>query len=300
MAHTLAGLPPRALAFIGLAFFLFAALDTTAKSLVLAGYAPLFVVWVRFVTHLLFGLLLLQPWKHPQCYVTHYAWQHIVRGLLLVVTTLCNFIALQYLQLAETITIFLTSPMIVALLAGPILGEWLGLRRWLAIMVGFVGVLIVIRPGSALFDWPVLFSLSATLTYSLYAITTRRMAAESSESLLMYSALVAAVALSPAVFVFGQWPGSTADFLRFGSMGVLGALGHWGLIQASKLAPASLLAPAVYTQLIWMTLFGWLFFAELPDAWTIIGGAVIVSSGLYLWIRERHINKLSYSTEHTD
>lgn len=279
--------PARAIGLIFTAYLLFAALDTTVKWLVLQGYHPLFLAWIRFFGHLLLAIIWLAPWKNKHLY-SLVRWKlQMLRASFLCGATFFNFIALKFLQLSTTITLLLASPFIVALLAGPLLKEWVGPRRWIAIGIGFIGVLVVIRPGTSMFQWPMIYSLISTVFLSLYFISTRYLHGESSDSLLIFSAAFATIFLLPVLFVFGQWPQSTLHWVLLTALGLLGAIGHWCFIEAVKLADASVLAPSVYSQLIWMIIFGWLIFSEKPDNWTLAGASIIVFSGLYLWARER-------------
>ena len=280
--------PTRAWFLILPAFVCFSLLDASAKWLVLAGFAPLFVVWCRYVGHVLFILVALRSWAHPETLRTVHPWLQIVRGTLLATGTLCNFIALQYLQLAETMAIFLASPMLITALSGPLLGEWAGWRRWLAVVVGFAGVLVVVRPGTDSFQFGMIYSLVALGATALYFIMTRRMTeTESDESMIVYGGLAPAVVLLPALFVQGEWPGLTLELGLLCLLGVFGAVGHLFVIKAHRIAPAPSIAPAVFSQVLWMTALGWLVFDQLPDRWTVTGIAIIVASGLYILNRER-------------
>nr|MBX2838117.1 DMT family transporter [Gammaproteobacteria bacterium] len=176
----------RSFGLILVAYFLFASLDAVAKWLATEGYEPLFLAWVRFVLHVLVGGVLLQCWKHPGRYTLSRWPLQGFRGLLLAGATISNFVAVGYLRLDQTMTLFLASPFLVALLAGPLLNEWVGLRRWIAIGVGFIGVLVVMRPGTSMFQWPILYAALATVFLSLYFISTRYLHGESSDSLLLY------------------------------------------------------------------------------------------------------------------
>jgi drug/metabolite transporter (DMT)-like permease len=269
------------------AFFCFAGLDASAKY---AGaiLAPLQIVWMRFVTHALVATAVLRPWRSPASYRPRNAPLQVARAFFLLGATFCNFYALRYLPLALTAAIFFLSPFIVTALAGPFLGEWAGRRRWLAIVIGFIGALIIIRPGLAGFHPAMLLSLAATFSYSLYGLLTRRLAViETTESLMLLPAIAAALVMIPAGLA--QWV-AVPDLLHWSLLlatGIFGALGHWVFIKAHEAAPAPVLAPFVYSQLIWMTALGYTIFGDIPDRATIIGAAVIVGSGLYLFYRER-------------
>lgn len=273
-----------------LTFMCFAALDTGAKYLVTAGYAAIFVVWCRFISHTVISFIAFQGWRRADMYrVTNMPLQ-VLRGLLLPATTLFNFMALRELQLAQTISIFLSVPMLVTAMAGPLLGEWAGPRRWAAIMVGFIGVLIVVRPGTDVFSLAIIWSILAATTYSLYSIVTRKLAMQESQpSLVFYSSIFATVLLAPSALIYGQVPGSTFDWLLLASLGAFGLGGHALLVKASRLASASKLAPFVYSQLLWMTGLGFIVFGDVPDGWTMVGASIICISGIYIMNRERQI-----------
>ena len=270
------------------AFVCFSLLDASAKWIVLAGFAPLFVTWCRFFFHLLIILVALRSWERPDLLRTRHPVLQAGRGALLACGTFTNFLALQHLQLAETMAIFLASPMVITALAGPILGEWAGWRRWLAVVIGFVGVLVVARPGTEAFQWPILYSVASLMCASLYFLVTRMMTAtETDESMIVYSGLVPAVLLSPVLFLYGEWPGLSLELALLVSLGVYGSVGHLFVIKAHRIAPAPSIAPAVFSQVIWMIALGLIVFGQWPDGWTLVGIAVIVASGLYILNRER-------------
>lgn len=283
-------MPPVAMLLAILTFMCFAALDTGAKHLVTAGYAAIFVVWCRFISHTVISFIAFQGWRRADMYRVNNMPLQVLRGLLLPATTLFNFMALRELQLAQTISIFLSVPMLVTAMAGPLLGEWAGPRRWAAIMVGFIGVLIVVRPGTDVFSLAIIWSILAATTYSLYSIVTRKLAMQESQpSLVFYSSIFATVLLAPSALIYGQVPGSTFDWLLLASLGAFGLGGHALLVKASRLASASKLAPFVYSQLLWMTGLGFIVFGDVPDGWTMVGASIICISGIYIMNRERQI-----------
>lgn len=285
-------MPPVAIGIALFSFFCFSLLDSSAKWLVVGGQAVIFVVWVRFMIQALFLLLFYQGWKNPRLWKMERPLLQIIRGVLLPVMTCLNFLALQYLQLAETISILLASPIVVAVLAGPILGEWAGPRRWAAIIIGFIGVLIVVRPGTEVFSLPIVFIILSMLCYSVYLVLTRKLASiETPESLIFYSCFFGALLFIPFAIPEAQMPVRMSDWFAFALAGMAGMIGHMGIIKASKLADAAKVTPFIYTQIIWMTLLGFLLFGDLPDAWTVIGMMVIAGSGLYLWYREHKLRK---------
>jgi drug/metabolite transporter (DMT)-like permease len=282
--------PPAAITYMVVAHLLFAFLDTSAKYIVLAGVAPLFAVWMRFAVHVVAALFLLRGWREPLRFRPANLPAHVLRGSFLFGSTICNFLALQTLQLAETTSIFFFGPMLITALAGPLLGEWAGWRRWLAILAGFVGVLVITRPGFGTFSAGHVYVLCATLSNCFYVIMTRRMAAsETSESLILFSGLAPVVLLAPTLPFSVSLPEDPWHWLILLSLGFWGALGHWFLIRAYRIATASALAPYPYLQMVWMIGFGWLIFDQLPDWWTIGGAAIIVASGLYIVHREHRL-----------
>ncbi|MCG7505618.1 DMT family transporter [Mesorhizobium retamae] len=282
-------------------YVVFSFLDTSIKYLVLAGLAPLFIAWVRFSVHVVLVMGLFRGWQNIGRFRAVNLKAHILRGMLLAGSTLCNIVALRTLQLAETTSIYFFGPMVITALAGPLLGEWAGWRRWLAILAGFIGVLVITRPGIGVFGIGHLFALGSMLSNSLYVIMTRRMAAtETPESLIFYSALAPAVILSPTLFFSATLPADAWHWTILLLLGVFGGGGHWLLIRAYKLATATALAPYPYSQMIWMIGFGYFIFGQFPDGWTLGGAAIIVASGLYILHREHRLrvrNKAALDAE---
>ncbi|MER9890994.1 DMT family transporter [Mesorhizobium sp. M0119] len=276
-------------------FFTF--LDTSSKYLVLAGVSALIVAWTRFAVHVLIVGVFLRGWREPLRFRPANLPAHLTRGLLLFGSTICNILALRTLQLAETTSIYFFGPMVITALAGPLLGEWAGWRRWLAIMSGFVGVLIITRPGIGVFGVGHLFALGSMLSNSFYVIMTRRMSAtETSESLILFSALAPAVLLLPTLPFSLSLPQDGWHWFILLMLGVFGAIGHWLLVQAYRLASTTALAPYPYSQMIWMIVSGLIVFNQFPDRWTLAGATVIVASGLYIVHREHRLRLRNRAT----
>jgi drug/metabolite transporter (DMT)-like permease len=267
----------------------FALLDTTAKYLNLY-MSTLQVVWARYTGAFLFPFILSNPWTRPGLTRTKRPWLQLVRSVLLLASTLCNFAALRYLQLDEAIALIFSTPFLVAALSGPILGEWVHWRRWTAIAVGFVGVLVVTRPGAASFHPAALLSLSAAVCYALYSISTRILArTDSNETTLFYSNIVGALALMPVVPFVWTTPGDPLVIALMVATGAIGSFGHYLLIAAHRLAPAAVLSPFIYTEIVLVTALGFLVFGDVPSRFTLTGAAIVVASGLYLLHRERKV-----------
>lgn len=274
------------IALMCLAVMSFALTDTTAKWLS-AHINVLIVVWARYVIHFALSLVVFNPWTVPGLMRTKRPGLQIIRSALLFATTALNFTALQFLQLDQTVSIMFSIPFFVALFAGPLLGERVGLERWLAIIVGFAGILLVVRPGAGGIHPAAILSLVAAATYALYSITTRMLArTDASKTTLFYTALVGSVVASiPLPFV---WE-TPRDPMVIGAMVGLGAVagaGHFVLILAHARAPAATLAPYIYTQILSMIALGWLVFGQVPSLWTLAGAAIVIASGAYLLVRD--------------
>ena len=269
------------------ALFLFAGNDATAKFL--NDFMPsVQVVWARYMSAFLLAVVLLNPVKNPRVMRTSRPWLQLGRSTLLVISTTLNFIALRYLQLDQTMTIMFATPFLVALLGGPMLGEWVGWRRWIAIIVGFAGVLLVARPGAGGIHPAALLILVSALCYALYVISTRVLSRhDSDETTNFYSNMVGAVAVSVAL-PFVWTPQSDPKVIALMcAMGLFSGFGHYLLIRAHRLAPAAVLAPFIYTEIVWMIALGFLVFGDKPNHWTLGGVAVVIASGMYLLYRER-------------
>ncbi len=271
-----------------LAVTTFACLDTTAKYLVTRAQLPLpQIVWMRFLGQMLMILLVMGLVSVPRLFTTRRLRLQLLRSGLLMASTVLNFLALRHLRLDQTMTIQFLSPMLVALVAGPLLGEWIGWRRLVAIMVGFAGIVVAIRPGFAEVPPGVVFAFGCMLTYASFMLITRYLSAyDPTDVTLAYSMVAGVVLAAPLAIAEWTWPADRYIWLLILSMGLWGALGHYIFIVAYRLAPASTIAPFIYTQLLSMTMFGYLVFGDLPDQWTLIGSAIVVASGIYLVHRE--------------
>jgi drug/metabolite transporter (DMT)-like permease len=284
----LANEPLRGILLMIAAFSTFAMLDTTAKYLV-QHYPTAQVVWARYVGHVVLAAAVLLPLHGRDLLHSRAPGLQVLRSLFLFGSTCANFAALQFLQLAETSSIMFSAPLMVAVLSIPLLGEYIGPRRWAAIFVGFIGVLIVVRPGLGLMHWAASLSLLAALFGACYQISTRKLAGvDRAVTTQFYSAIIGAIAITPLMPFVWQTPDLTGIALMM-LLGALGGFGHWMLILAHRLAPAPILAPFSYIQLLPMILLGYLVFGDFPDLWTIIGAGVVVVSGLYLLYRERRV-----------
>jgi drug/metabolite transporter (DMT)-like permease len=273
----------------------FAFLDTTAKYLN-TELDSFQIAWARYTFAFLLTSLISNPFTVPGLLSTKRPVLQVARSFLLVCATVGNFLALRWMQLDEVLSIIFTFPFLVSIISGPMLGEWIGARRWAAVGVGFCGVLLITRPGLGGAQPAALFSVAATVSYALYAVITRIVShTDSNQTSLFYSNLVGAVVLIPVVPFVWQMPPDWQSWLLLVIVGVLGSSGHFCMIAAHRLAPASTLSPFIYTQLVWVVLLGYLVFDHLPTAWTIAGATIVVGSGLYLLQRDRKVGQFPAS-----
>lgn len=285
-AHSLPASSPsaaRGIVLILLAVLGWVAMDTIGKHLVQVGHPVWQVTWARYAFHLMVMLPLLARGRLT-VRSTRPVLQLLRSGLLLIVTFLV-YTALVFLPLATVNAIGFLAPLLITALSVPLLGEQVGWRRWTAVVVGFVGVLILIRPGAGM-DPALLIPVGVALCNALYQIATRILARHDSSMTTLFWTAIGGFVISTLLLPF-HW--KQPDLAGWGMMIVLGALGclsHLAMIQAFARAPAAVIAPFVYTQLVWVIPVGYLVFGDLPDAWTLIGASVIVGSGLYVWYRE--------------
>ena len=269
------------------AVLFFSILDTGAKWLVQS--LPLLqVVFLRFLGHTIFTAAVMVPRSRLNLVRTRRPWLQFVRAMMLPCMTAMNFWALQYLQLAETGSIMFLAPVIVAVLGVRLLGERLDKGRWIAIVVGFVGVMIILQPGSRGFHPAMLVSVLQTIMYAGFILLTRLLASvDRPESTNFLSALGSTIVIAPFALLVWQMPTSALEWFVVIITGVAGGLGHYMLALAHRFAPASTLSPFIYQQILYMSLLGYLVFDDVPRSAVVIGAAIVVASGLYLLLRER-------------
>jgi drug/metabolite transporter (DMT)-like permease len=268
-------------------FLCFALLDCGAKWLVQA-LPVLQVVWLRFLFHAAFSTALLAPRLAAGLPRARRPGLQLLRASFLPLMTGMNFWSLQYLQLAETGAIQFSVPIIIALIAAPLLGERLDAARWAAIATGFAGVLVIVRPGTQGFHPALLLAILNAFLYAFYNLLTRKlMAHDSAEVTQFWSAIGATLVLTPFGFAAWQAPPEAQQWVVLVLMGIAGGLGHYLIALAHRYAPASVLAPFLYQQILWMVLLGYLVFGDVPAAAVVIGAALVIASGGYLLYRER-------------
>jgi drug/metabolite transporter (DMT)-like permease len=273
--------------FMCLAVSMFPFLNAGAKYLG-ARYPISEVVWARYAGHLIFMLIAFLPRHGPRLFQTKRFGMHVVRSVLLFVSTLLYFTALTFIPIPSAAAVSFTGPIIATALSVPLLGEAVGARRWSAVFVGFVGAMIIIRPGLGNTHWATLLVVGSAASYALYQIFTRKIAAgEHADTSITYTAVVGAIVASFGI-AFEDWvlPQGWFDLLVFISLGLIGGVGHYLVVRSVALAPMPILSPFGYGQLIGATILGYAWFGEFPDSFTWLGAAIIIASGLYITYRE--------------
>jgi len=265
----------------------FTGLDTCAKWL--SASLPITqIIWTRYVGASLIALAGSRVMSRPMTLRSKRPWLQLVRSTLLFGSTSANLLAVHQLQLSETATISFLTPIFVALLAGPLLGEKVSTERLIVIVIGFLGVVIATRPGTAAFQPIVLIAIAGVVCNSGYVLATRKLAgADTAQTTLAWTQIAGIVCLTPILPFVWREPGSAGAWLLLAALGVFGAAGHGLLIVAHRFAPAPILTPFTYTQLIWMILSGILVFGDWPAPATLVGAALVVACGAYLAVKER-------------
>jgi drug/metabolite transporter (DMT)-like permease len=263
----------------------FATMDAVGKSLMEA-YHPFQVVWARYAAQAALVAALVAP-RIATVARTRYLRLQILRSALLFGATLTGFWAFSIMPLADATAVFETAPLWITALAALVLGEKVGPRRWAGVAAGFLGAMLIVRPGAAAFQPAALLPLVAALCFASYSIATRFLGRDESPwTTFLYTAAIGAGVASLFVPLVWTTPGAF-DAARMVAMGAIGGAGQFFVILAFTAARASAIAPFTYVGLIWAIAYGWFGWGHAPDAWTAAGAAVIVGSGLYVWSRER-------------
>ncbi|KPQ11518.1 MAG: S-adenosylmethionine uptake transporter [Saliniramus fredricksonii] len=273
-----------ALMCIGVAFL--TVNDAIAKTLTQT-YSPLQILFLRNVIALPFALMIALRMGGTGALRSYRPSVHLLRGILWVAGTFLFFTSLRFLQLAEATALIFVAPFFIIALSAAFLGERVGWRRWSAVIAGFIGVLIVVRPGGATFQLASLLPVATAFVYALMMLGSRFVdSRESVWTLLLY--LTGTSALLSTVLVPFVWvPVRMEHLWLFVAIALCGTAGITMMTQAFRLAPASIVAPLDYTALLWATLLGWLIWNEMPDGVTFIGAGIIIASGVWVILRER-------------
>ncbi|HLS68391.1 MAG TPA: DMT family transporter [Kiloniellales bacterium] len=275
----------RGILWMLLAVMCFVILDTLAK-LLSDSYPVWQVVWARYAFHLVLIAIVLRGTLAKTLRTTRLPLQ-LLRSLLLVVTTGLFFLGLTVLPLADAAAVMLLVPLFVTALSVPLLREKVGPRRWAGVLIGLLGALIVIRPGTDVFVYAALLPLAAALVNAFYHITTRLLShSDSSMTTLTYSSLVGAAVMTIGLPFFWVAPDLTGWLMMIG-VGVIGGTSHFFLIKSYSEAPAAVVAPFGYSNIVWAVIFGFVIWGDLPDFWTLLGAGILIASGLYIFHREQ-------------
>ena len=278
----------RGIALIVLATCAFGSLDTMSKILV-AHYPAPALVWLRYLLQTVVMAAIFLPRMGLKLVRTTSPWLQLLRGVFLIGASVIFVLSLGHMQIAEAAAISFVAPVLVALAGGWLLGERVHARTWLALAGGFSGVLLIIQPGGAGFSWWYLMPLGCAFCFAGYQILTRKLAGHDDPiTTLFYPGLVSCV-LIPAVFPDAAFevPSAPVHLAMLAAIGLLGAIGHFLLIRAHHDAPATLLAPFAYSQLVVVTILGFVVFRELPDALALAGMGLVAASGLGLILASR-------------
>ncbi|WP_241963422.1 DMT family transporter [Paracoccus suum] len=273
--------------------FVFTMMDATAKHLTQT-YNPGLVVWARFAGNFLIVMAIFGPRLRSTLRSVR-PWVQLFRGLTQLVSVVMFFTAITFIGLAEATAIMDVNPVLITLFAALFLGERIGPRRIAGIAVALVGAMIIIRPGSGVLHPAAILPMIGAVSYAAGAILTRMSRADSTRTSVLWSALIGTTATT-LILPFVWEPIALGDLWAFALLGVFGTIAQTMIIRAFAMAEASAIAPFGYTGLIWAGVWGWLFWGTIPDAWTLIGAALIVGAGLYIWTREAQSARASQRT----
>jgi drug/metabolite transporter (DMT)-like permease len=262
-------------------------IDVLAKVLGQQGLPILMVVWARA----LFGGLMTLPFalgaEGTRAFRPARPLHHLARAILLFSATFLFFHSLKHLPIADALAIFFVNPLVVTILSALILREKVGPRRWAAVAVGFLGTMIIIRPGLIELNPGTLYALGAGTALGAYFVMTRHIAGAADAMVLTFQTSAIGAALMTLALPFLWQLPTPGQWLMLASLGVIATLGHILITKAYEHAEASLLAPLAFTEIIMATVVGWWFFGDLPDRWTALGVAVLIASAIYISWRER-------------
>ena len=273
-------------------YFCFTIIDSCAKWLTLSGLPTGEVVFIRYAGQFVLVTAIFAPLLRVELVRTRRPGLELLRGLCLLGSTAANFVALRFLPLTVTSSINFSMPLVLCAISIPLLGEQVGWRRWLAILVGFCGVLVIVRPGTQAFHPAMVLSLINVVFTATYLVLNRKLAGiDAVTTQQFYAGMIATVCVFPFALGGWTWPADMAGWICFALIGIAALVGHQLLTTAHRFAPASVLAPFGYLQIIFMTASSWVIFQQPPDVWIFVGAPIVIGSGLYIWLRERQLAK---------
>jgi len=278
--------PATGIAVMVIGMVILASTDAVSKHLTLA-FAVVQILWVRYV--IFAGMGTVMAWRHAGLdgFKSRRPGLQILRALVMNAANFIFVFSLSLMGLADANSIMAIAPLMVTAVSAPLLGETVGPRRWIAVGVGFTGVLIILRPGAGVFDPTALIPLAGAVCFTAYTLLTKVLSRhDANETTLFYTGWVGFLSLSVVIPFFWTQPGAV-DWFWLIVAGIGGTLAHVCIIGALHLAPANTLQPFNYIMLAWTAVLGFLVFDNLSDLWTTVGAIVIVMSGLYAWHRDR-------------
>jgi drug/metabolite transporter (DMT)-like permease len=276
----------KAVVFVILAVLVLPIVNACAK--LLDGYSIVQITWARYAGHFLFMMLIFAPHYGRELLRTTRLPMQLTRSSLHCLSAFLNFYALGFVALPTATAIAFTAPLMVTALAPLVLSERIGFARWLAVAAGFIGTLAVVRPGTDGQGWAMTLLLLSAANSAVIQLMSRKLAQHDGAVVSnTYMVLVGFVLMSLPLPWVWQDPADLPDTLLFVAIGITGGLGHFFLVRAFELAPAAFVSPFTYGQILGATLMSYLVFGQLPDAWTWLGVAIIVVSGLFIFYRER-------------
>tara|TARA_Y100000590_G_scaffold109920_1_gene125317 strand:- start:4638 stop:5456 length:819 start_codon:yes stop_codon:yes gene_type:complete len=248
------------------------------------------IIWARYffmviITVPLYFIFSREKFLFPKNFSIQF-----LRSIFLFLSTICFFYAISIISLAEALTLAFIYPMISTLLSSLILKEKIGIKRWIAVFLGFIGALVVLRPGIDIIHLASFAGLGTGVAYALYVISTKKLSTDNPFLTLTFSGLVGAIIISIFVPFIWIWPSYQQWLLMF-ALAAFGTIGHFFLILSLKFADASKLAPLGYFEIVTNVIIGYYFFDDFPDLWVWIGLIIIISSGVYIFVREKNENK---------
>ncbi len=270
----------------------FATLDTSAKVVSLT-LPVLLGLWFRYIFQAVITTVVMLPQRGPAMFHTRRPRAHLLRGVLLLLTSLMTFLSVAYMPVGEFTAIAMITPLVVTLLAAFLLGERVSPLRWALVAGGFVGTLVIVRPGGGLFDWYILLPLAQVATHSAFQILTSRMVqTEDAVTMHVLTGWVGAILASLALPFIWVTPQTAVEWTALVLMGLMGTIGHFMLIHAYRRAAAATLTPLLYVQIAFAMLAGWLVFNHVPDGWSLLGMTLIAACGAasaWLAVRESRV-----------
>lgn len=262
-------------------------LDVVAKYLGREGMPVFVAVWGR----MFFGTIFTLPfaWRigGTAGLLGQIPFYHFFRAGFLIAATTFFFWALHYLSIADTLSIFFVQPLIITMLSPLVLGEHVGIRRWLAVATGFIGTLIIIRPGFQALNPGILLALASGASIAFYMLMTHRIAGRTHAMITSFHTNLAGTVLSSIIVIFVWQTPTLSQWGLLALLAAIAALGHYLVVRAYDNAEASLLAPLAYSEMIMAVAGGWWFFGDFPDGWTFLGVAILIASAIYISYRER-------------